>query len=154
MSFHTGSRWSQRRLRAPVHGKRQVFVAFPFGVAQLIRQLRATQNTIAMSGFNFRLLEIDGDWWSAMFFIFGLFMFFPVGILTEISEHTGWKIGWRHVFCLEVIFIALTVVAMVLLKRFYPELPWFAPWDGFCFAALVRGAMWFLGRFISPDDDL
>ena len=89
-----------------------------------------------------------------MFFIFGLAMFFPVGILTEIGERVGWRVGWRHIIGLEVICLAFTVGAMILLKRAYPELPWYAPWDGLCFAALARGVMWFLGRFVSSDDDV
>ena len=91
-------------------------------------------------------------WWDWLFLIFGIMMFFPVTLLGEIGERTGWMIRWRHIFWLEVIVASLTVVSMILIKRAYPELHWFEPVGGFVFAGLFRGAVWFLTR--SSDDNL
>jgi hypothetical protein len=106
------------------------------------------QNTIVS------LLQKEGDWWSAIFLILGLVMFFPVGILTEISERAGRRVGWRYIILLEVVVVGLVVVTMILLKRFYPELSWFAPLVGIGLSALIRGAMWCFGQLSSSDDDL
>jgi len=106
------------------------------------------QNTIVS------LLEREGDWWSAIFLILGLVIFFPVGILTEIGERAGWHVGWRHIILLEVVAIGSVVVAMMLLKRFYPELSWFAPLVGVSLAALIRGVMWCFGQLAGSDDNL
>ncbi len=106
------------------------------------------QNTIVS------LLEKEGDWWSAIFLILGLVMFFPIGILTEISERAGWHFGWRHIILLEVVVVSLIVVAMILLKRFYTDLSWFAPLVGVGMAALIRVARWCFAQLAGSDDDL
>jgi Mn2+/Fe2+ NRAMP family transporter len=107
------------------------------------------QNIIAMIGISSG--ERGAHWWDAMFLIFGIVMLFPVTFLTEIGERIGWQIGWRHIIWLEVIVIGLIVVAMLFLKRAYPELHWFEPIGGIFFAALIRGIVWFSNR--SVDDD-
>ena len=90
------------------------------------------------------VVSTSAHWYIWMFLGFGIVMFFPVEFLTEIGDRTGWSIGWRHVIWLEVILIGITVVAMMLLKRAYPELHWYEPLGGIGLAGLMRGVMRFI----------
>ena len=87
-----------------------------------------------------------------MFVGFAILVIFPDKALDDIGERTGRAFGRRHLVWFEIILIGLIIVAMIILKRFYPELRWFLPLIPIGFLALIRGIIWISNR--SVDDGL
>jgi uncharacterized membrane protein len=110
------------------------------------------QNIVAMIGIS--LGAGGARWYDWMFLGFGLVICFPAEFLNEISEWTGREVRLRHVVWLEVILIGLIVVLTMLLKRAYPELPWFEPLIPIGFVVFfTRGIIWFINQLSDPDED-
>jgi hypothetical protein len=86
-------------------------------------------------------------WYGWMFLGFAFVIMFPGGAL----ENVRLGFTWRNLIWLEVIFIGIILVAMIVLKRHYPNLRWFFPLIPLGFAAAARGIIWCINR---PGDDL
>jgi hypothetical protein len=56
----------------------------------------------------------------------------------EALETIRLEYNWRHLLWLELILIASTTVAVVILKRYYPNLRWFYPLMPLALAAIGR----------------
>jgi hypothetical protein len=88
------------------------------------------------------------SWYGWMFLGFAFLIIFPDEALDGIGERTGWAFDRRDVIWFEVILIGLSIVAMILLKRFYPELRWFLPLIAIGFVTLIRGVVFFINRSV------
>jgi hypothetical protein len=96
----------------------------------------------------FSLGANHASWYAWMFLGFAVLIIFP----DEASDNIGWTFDWRHLIWLEAILISIVIVAMIILKRFYPDLQWYLPLIAIGFVALIRGIVWFINR--SVDNDL
>jgi hypothetical protein len=88
------------------------------------------------------------SWYGWMFLGLAVLIIFPDEALDSIRL----TFDWRHLIWLEVVLISIIIVAMIILKRFYPELRWFLPLIAIGFVAVIRGIILFINR--SVDDDL
>jgi len=85
-------------------------------------------------------------WYGWMFLGFAVVIMFP----DEALENVRLGFTSRNLIWLEVIFIGISLVAMIVLKRYYPNLRWFYPLIPLGFVAVIRGIIWLINR--SYDD--
>lgn len=86
-------------------------------------------------------------WYGWMFLGLAFVIIFP----DEALENVRLGFTWRNLIWLEIIFIGIILVAMIVLKRYYPNLRWFYPLAPLGFVAAIRCIIWFIDR---SDDDL
>jgi hypothetical protein len=86
-------------------------------------------------------------WYGWMFLGLAIVIIFP----DEALENVRLGFTWRNLIWLEVIFIGIILVAMIALKRDYPDLRWFFPLIPLGFVTAIRGIIWYINR---SDDDL
>jgi hypothetical protein len=86
-------------------------------------------------------------WYGWMFLGLAIVIMFP----EEALENVRLGFTWGKLIWLEVVFIGISVVAMIVLKRYYPNLRWFYPLIPLGFVAAIRGIIWFIDR---SDNDL
>lgn len=96
---------------------------------------------------SFHLASRMTPWYGWMFLGLALVIMFP----DEALENVRLGFTWRNLIWLEVVFIGSSLVAIIVLKRYYPEMRWFFPLIPLGFAAAIRGIIWFINR---PDDGL
>jgi hypothetical protein len=90
----------------------------------------------------------SASWYAWMFLGFAFLIIFPDEALDSIRL----SFDWRHLIWLEVILISIIIAAMIILKRFYPDVRWYLPLIAISFVALIRAIIWFISR--SADDGL
>jgi hypothetical protein len=103
--------------------------------------------------FNTFLGSDAEPWYGWMFVGLAIFIVCPAWSMGEISNLTGWKFSWRHIIWLEVIFIGIMVVTTILLKRAYPEMPWFQPLTGIALVAFIRVVFWVMHQLFPSEFD-
>ena len=84
------------------------------------------------------IISSHASWYSWMFLGLAFVIIFP----DEMLENIRVSLTWRSLIWLEVVFIAVIVGAVIVLKRFYPDLRWFFPLFPIGFVALLRGILW------------
>lgn len=81
-------------------------------------------------------------WYGWMFLGLACVIIFP----DAAPENVRLGFTWRNPIWLEVIFIGILLVAVIILKRFYPDLRWFFPLIPLGFVAVIRGIIWSINR--------
>jgi hypothetical protein len=100
-----------------------------------------------MMAFYFYMGSRMTPWYGWMFLGLAIVIMFP----DEALENVRLDFTWRKLIWLEVIFIGISLVAMIVLKRYYANLRWFYPLISLGFVAAIRGIIWFINR---SDNDL
>ncbi|HVU08139.1 MAG TPA: hypothetical protein VHG89_06315 [Verrucomicrobiae bacterium] len=86
-------------------------------------------------------------WYDWMFLGLAIVIIFP----DEALDNVGLILNWHNLIWLEVIFIGIVITAVIILKRFYPELHWFLPLIAIGLVAFIRGIIWFISRSAGDD---
>jgi hypothetical protein len=73
-----------------------------------------------------------------MFFGLGLVIMFP----DKALENVHLRLTRRHLISLEVIFLGILLAAVIIVKRFYPQMQWFSPLIPLGLAAAARLFHW------------
>jgi hypothetical protein len=92
------------------------------------------------------MISSHATWYAWMFLGLAFVVIFP----DELLENIRLTFTWRHLIWLEGICLGIIVVAVIVLKQFYPEFRWFFPLIPVGVLALIRGI---LSRFRNSDED-
>lgn len=69
----------------------------------------------------------------------------------QALESVRLSLTWRNLIWLEGLFMGGVVLAMIVLKRYYPDLHWYFPLLPLGLVAALPGLAWFINR---GDDNL
>lgn len=83
-----------------------------------------------------------GSWYGWMFLSLAFAVVFP----DEFLQNLRLSLTWRRLLWLEATLAGVIAGAMILLKFYHIDLPWFFPLFFIGLVSVFRGIIWYLGR--------
>jgi hypothetical protein len=91
-------------------------------------------------------------WYDIILVGIAAIMVYPDKVLDWVSDRTGRRMNWLHLFLLELVGVVLMAAAMSWLMQLYPRLHWWHPIVVVGAVAIIRISMWLVAKLFGFDD--